>query len=210
MTFLSRLLSLFPSFVVGLASVLFVWLCTADSWLVGLVRFVGLLFVLYGLPVIAHWLHARVYPVVEGVSYLKGEAYSPWWGSHQLQSVYIAFPVLETVLRLMPGVFSAWLRLWGAQIGAQVYWGSIGEIADRGLLTVGDRALIGHRVGLYAHIIKPKRANLLLYVKAIEIGDDAFIGSGSVIGPGVVVSEGAFLEAGSEVYPNKTVEKCTK
>ena len=205
MTLLSRFLALFPGLVVGLASLSFIWLCLADSWGSGLLRFGCLLSALYGLPVMAHRLHARVYPLVEGVSYLKGEQYSPWWGTHQLQSIYIAFPLLESVLRLVPGVFSGWLRLWGAQIGRQVYWGSIGEIADRGLLKVGDRALIGHRTGLYAHIIKPKRDNLLLYVKAIEIGNDAFVGSGSYLGAGVVVTEGAYLESGSEIHPNKTV-----
>ena len=173
MTKLSRLLALFPSSMIGLAVVAFVWLCLAESLWAGLLRFGGLLFVLYGLPLLAYWLHNYFYNVTEGVSYLRGEQYSPWWGAHQIQAIYIAFPILETVLRLVPGVFSAWLRLWGAQIGKGVYWGSIGEIADRGLLKVGDYALIGHRVGFYAHIIKPKRDNLLLYVKAIEIGNDA-------------------------------------
>ena len=205
MTLLSQLLALFPGLVVGSTILSFIWLCLADSWGTGLLRLGCLLFVLYGLPVVIYRLHARFYPIVEGVSYLKGEQYSPWWGSHQLQSIYIAFPLLESVLRLVPGAFSSWLRLWGAQIGRQVYWGSIGEIADRGLLTVGDRTLIGHRVGLYAHIIKPKRDNLLLYVKAIKIGNDAFVGSGSYLGAGVVVTEGAYLESGSEIHPNKTV-----
>ncbi|MEM6598019.1 MAG: DapH/DapD/GlmU-related protein [Cyanobacteria bacterium P01_C01_bin.69] len=205
MTLLSRLLAFFPAAIISLASVSFVWLCLSESWLTGLLRLGNLLFVFYGLPLIAYRLHAKFHPIVEGVSYLKGEQYSPWWGSHQLQSIYIAVPLLESILRLVPGVFSAWLRLWGAKIGKDVYWGSIGEIADRGLLEVGDRTLIGHRVGLYAHIIKPKRDNLLLYVKAIEIGSDAFIGSGSCISAGVVVTEKAYLEAGSEIHPNRTV-----
>ena len=205
MTLLSRLLSFFPSLTIGLASASFVWLCLSNSWTTGLLRFGCLLSVLYLFPLLIYWLHNRFYPVTEGVSYLRGEQYSPWWGAHQIQSIYIAFPILETVLRLIPGAFSAWLRLWGAQIGNQVYWGSMGEIADRGLVRIGDNALIGHRVGFYAHIIKPKRDNLFLYVKAIEIGENAFVGSGSYIGAGVVVTPGAYLESGSEIHPNKTV-----
>ncbi len=205
MTRLSQLLALFPGLMVGIVSLLFIWSCSANSLLIGLLRFGCLLSVLYGFPLLVYRIHCQFHPVSEGVSYLKGEQYSPWWGAHQIQSIYIAFPALETVLRLVPGVFSAWLRLWGSQIGEQVYWGAIGEIAERGLLKVGDRALIGHRVGFYAHIIKPKRNNLLLYVKAIEIGEDAFVGSGSCIGAGVVLTPRAYLEAGSEVHPNKTV-----
>ena len=153
MTWLSRLLSFFPALIMGLAASVFIWICLSDSWQMGSYRLALLLFVLYGLPLIAYRFHAFFYPVEAGISYLRDEHYSPWWGAHQLQAIYIALPVLETVLRIVPGAFSQWLRLWGSQIGRQVYWGSVGEVADRGLLRVGARALIGHRVGLYEHNI---------------------------------------------------------
>lgn len=205
MTLLSSLLALFPSLIIGLAGSVLVWLCVADSWLIGLSRLGLLLFVLYGLPVLIYRLHAWRYPVVEGVSYLQGQHYSPWWGSHQIQAIYITFPLLEAGLRLIPGAFSAWLRLWGAQIGHHVYWTPGLEIADRGLLTLGDRVVMGHRVGLYGHVIKPKRQDLLLYVKRIAIGDDTFVGAGSRLGPGVVVAPGTYLSAGSDLYPNQAI-----
>jgi hypothetical protein len=205
MTLLSTLLTVFPAVIMGLAGMTFVWLCLANSWALGLLRLGLLLFVLYGLPVLTYRCHNRFYPLSEGVSYLRGQQYSPWWGSHQIQLIYIAFPVLETVLRLIPGAFSAWLRLWGAQVGQQVYWTPGLEIADRGLLTVGNRVVLGHRVGLYAHVIKPKRQDLLLYVKRIQIGDDAFVGAGSRLGPGVGVQPGSYLGAGSDLYPNQNI-----
>ena len=163
-------------------------------------------FFLYGLPVVAYRLHNRVYPLSAGITYLQGQAYSPWWGSHQFQLVYIAFPALETLLRLVPGLFSLWLRLWGSQVGQQVYWTPGLEIADRGLLSIGDRVVFGHRVGLSSHIVKPKRDNLMLYVSPITIGDNSFIGAGSNLGPGATVNTGGDLSARSEVYPNKVVE----
>ncbi len=163
------------------------------------------IFFLYGFPVLVYRLHQQIYPLKNGISYLQGENYSPWWGSHQLQLIYIAFPALETLLRLVPGLFSIWLRLWGAQIGKQVYWTPGLEIADRGLLTIGDNVVFGHQVGLYSHIVKPRRDNLMLYLKPITIGDDSFIGAGSYIGPGATITAGSFLAAGSELYPNKTI-----
>ena len=205
MTLLSTLLAFFPSLVVGLAGVTFVWLCVADSWATGLLRMSLLLFVVYGLPVLTYRLHTWRYPISEGVSYLQGKGYSPWWGSHQIQAIYIAIPTLETWLRLVPGAFSTWLRLWGAEVGQQVYWTPGLEIADRGLLTIGDRVVMGHRVGLYAHVIKPKRQDLMLYVKRIHIGDDTFVGAGSRLGPGVAIAAGTYLSAGSDVYPNRAV-----
>lgn len=203
MTRLSRLLAFFPAAIIGLAGWVGLWLCLAPSWQAGIIRFGCLLVVLYGLPLLAYRLHTWVYPISEGVSYLRRQHYSPWWGSHQIQLVYIALPLLETLLRLIPGAFSAWLRLWGAEIGQQVYWTPGLEIADRGLLSIGDRVVIGHRVGLYAHVIKPKRQDLLLYVKRIRIEDDVFVGAGSHLGPGVIVRAGTYLNAGSNVYPNQ-------
>ena len=157
MTLLSKLLSFFPSFTLGVSalSLLYgIWARSPWGLLLGL-------FFLYGLPVLSYRLHSHRYPLTCGISYLQGDVYSPWWGSHQFQVIYVAFPVLETLLRLVPGLFSAWLRLWGAQVGKHVYWTPGLEIADRGLLSIGDGVVFGHRVGLYSHIIKPRRNNLI-------------------------------------------------
>jgi len=201
MTFLSRLLALFPALMVVLMLGAVIYLCSHPG-----IPALGLLLgVIYGLPVLLHRLHQWRYPVKEGISYLRGTDYSPWWGSHQLQAIYIAFPALETVLRLIPGAFSAWLRLWGAKVGQQVYWTPRLEIADRGLLEIGDRVVVGHGVGLYGHAIKPKRENLLLYVKVIKIGSDVFIGGGSRLAPGSEIADGTYLPADTDLYPNRGV-----
>lgn len=201
MTLLSKLLSLFPSLCVGLAIISFSYgLWQRSLWGLPL----GIFF-LYGLPVLAYRLHSRVYSLKSGISYLQRHGYSPWWGSHQFQVIYVAFPALETLLRLVPGLFSAWLRLWGAQVGKQVYWTPGLEIADRGLLSIGDGVVFGHRVGLSSHIVKPRRNNLMLYLKPINIGDGSFIGAGSYIGPGATITAGSYLAARSEIYPNVTI-----
>ncbi|MEM9266428.1 MAG: DapH/DapD/GlmU-related protein [Cyanobacteria bacterium P01_F01_bin.13] len=202
MTLLSTLLSFFPGLILGLAA------CSLGYgiWHHSLSSVMLCIFFLYGLPVIAHRIHSRIYPLTPGISYLQGHDYSPWWGSHQIQAIYIAFPALETLLRLVPGMFSAWLRLWGAHIGKQVYWTPRLEIADRALLSIGDNIIFGHCVGLYSHIVKPRRDNLMLYLKPITIGDNSFIGAGSYIGPGVTVTAGSYLEAGSKIYPHETID----
>lgn len=206
MTLLSTVLSFFSSVTLGLAALSLgygVW--THSLWSLALS-----LFFLYGLPVLAYRLHGWVYPLTPGISYLQGPNYSPWWGSHQFQVIYIAFPALETVLRLVPGLFSAWLRLWGSQIGKQVYWTPSLEIADRGLLSIGDGVVFGQQVGLYSHIVKPRRDNLMLYLNPITIGDHSFIGAGSYIGPGVTIAPGSFLAADSKIYPNETISELEK
>lgn len=200
MTPLSRLLAYFPTAILLLSAASILYLCVHP----GIGAIALLLFTLYGLPVGVYRLHQWRYPVPEGVSYLQGEAYSSWWGSHQIQAIYIAFPALETGLRLIPGAFSCWLRLWGAKVGRQVYWTPRLEIADRGLLEIGDRVVFGHGIGIYSHIIKPRRQDLMLYVKPVKIGNDVFLGAGSQFAPGAVVADGTYLPVATHLYPNQT------
>jgi hypothetical protein len=202
MTWLSTLLAFFPVLVMLLAGGFFLAICISPS--IGTV--LSLLFSLYGLPLLIYRIHAHFYSELEGVSYLQGKEYSHWWGSHQIQAIYVAFPALETVLRLIPGIFSFWLRLWGSKVGTGVYWTPHLEIADRGLLEIGDRVIFGHQVGLYPHIIKPRKQDLMLYVKKIKIENDVFLGAWNHIGPGVVVQAGTYIPVFTHVYPNQTID----
>ncbi|MDZ7993746.1 MAG: acyltransferase [Nostoc sp. EfeVER01] len=202
MTVISKILSFFPTFILLLTGAAIIYLAYSPNIFSILAVFLSI----YGLPVLVYRLHECVYPVREGISYLLGEEYSPWWGTHQIQVIYIAIPVLEAVLRLIPGVFSCWLRLWGAKVGRDVYWTTRLEIADRSLLEIGDRVVIGHGVGIYCHIIKPRKQNLMLYVKKVKIGSNVFVGAGSNLAPGVVVADGSYLPAATRLYPNQKVQ----
>lgn len=202
---LGRLMALWPLIHVSLVS-----LATWVNPLAGVA-------VLYLLPPLLHRVHQRFFPIREGMSRLVGPGYVPWWGSHQLQVLYIALPWLEGLLRVC-GLYSPWLRLWGAKVGRRVYWTPRVDLADRSLLEVGDDVVFGHRVSIFAHVIVPTRRrgaapgpapgggeNLSLYVRRVRIGDRAFIGAGTGMGPGVQVGEGAYVPLQSELYPNSRV-----
>ncbi|MBD2046414.1 acyl transferase [Coleofasciculus sp. FACHB-64] len=199
MTFLGTILSCFPALVILIAIASFLGIC----FFPGIFSISAFFLSLYGFPLLVYRLHERFYPVKEGISYLGSKEYSPWWGSHQIQLIYIAFPALETLIRLIPGAFSLWLRLWGAKVGKGVYWTPQLEIADRGLIEVGNRAVFGHGVGIYSHIIKPRKQDLMLYVKKVKIGSNVFLGAWNHIGPGVVVEEGTYVPVATHIYPNK-------
>jgi acetyltransferase-like isoleucine patch superfamily enzyme len=164
-------------------------------------------FAVYGLPLCLFRLLTRVCPVREGISHLEAPRYSAWWGSHQLQVLYLSVPALEALLRLVPGLFSLWLRAWGSTVGRAVYWTPGLEVADRSLLAIGDRVIVGHRVGLYSHVVTPRNGHLVLYVKRISIGCDVFVGAGSQIGPGARIDDGACLPVRSDLYPNTHIRK---
>jgi hypothetical protein len=156
--------------------------------------------VVYLLPPLLHRLHGRVFPLREGVHALVGTAYVPWWGSHQLQLPFVAFPALEALLRVL-GLYSPWLRLWGARVGRRVYWTPLVEITDRTLLEIGDDVVVGHKCGFYAHAVKPARGALHVFLKRIRVGSGAFLGAGSGFGPGAVVEAGAYLPLRTEIFP---------
>ena len=199
MTLLSILLSWFPTIIISLALGSFVSICIHPNF----INIFCLIFVIYGIPLIAYRIHNLFYPLEEGITYLLDKEYSPWWGSHQIQIIYIAFPFLEILLRLIPGLFSIWLQLWGAKIGKNIYWTPKLEIADRGLIEVGDWVIFGYNSQLYSHVIKPKNDNLMLYLKKIKIGNNVFIGAGCRLGPGVKIKDETFIPVTTDLYPNK-------
>lgn len=162
--------------------------------------------VLYLWPLLAWRLHQWVFPLETGMSDLAAPEYSPWWGGHQIQWIYIAFPALETALRMVPGLFSLWLRLWGSRIGRGVFWTPHVEITDRSLLELGDGVIVGHQAGFYGHVIAPRGETLRLLVRPVRIGERAFLGAGSRFGPGVRVEAGALVPVRSELGPGRKVK----
>lgn len=199
MTPLSQCLTLFPGVIIILAllSLLFFVITGHWWWLT------CLLFIIYGLPPVIYRIHGIFYPIKPGISYLLGKKYSPWWGSHQIQLIYSTFPTLERILHFIPGLFSLWLRLWGAQIGQQVYWTPSVTILDRSLISIGDRVVFGHQVTLVSHAIKPKQNNLMLYVEKITIGNGVFVSAAVGIGPGVKIGDQSYVPFGKRLFPRE-------
>lgn len=208
MTKLSWVLAWFPASVLFWSGLCVLGVLALPSWGAKGGALLALGVSLYLYPVAVYRLLLRYKPLAMPLrEELTGERYSHWWGSHQTQVIYLVLPVLERGLRVVPGLYSAWLRLWGAEVGRQVYWTPNIEVHDRGLLQVGDGVVLGHEVKLVAHVVMPHRQQLRLYAKPIVLGSGAFIGAGSVLGPGVQVAPGAQLPVRSEGRINQHFEK---
>ena len=159
---------------------------------------------IYLLPVAVYRLHNALFALHEGISDLAKPQYSPWWGGHQCQILFIMFPSLEMIFTLVPGLFSLWLRLWGSQIGKGVYWTPRLEILDRGLLEIGDHVVVGFYVVFASHMIKPGRqGEMSLYVKRIVIGSQSLLGAGTHIGPGIEVPAKTVVPVQSVLAPRQ-------
>ena len=203
MSFLGKLISLFPllhGLLIVASAVVFVVTPTAVS-------FVAILASIYLFPLLTFRVHNRVCRLEEG-TYSIVQGYSPWYGTHMIQTMFIAFPRLETALRLVPGVFAMWLRLWGSKVGRNVYFTPHFEVADRSLLDIGNNCVFGYDVKIASHVISPSRElGLKIYIKKVIIEDGGFVGATSRLAPGVHVKKGALVKATTNVYPDTVVEK---
>lgn len=111
-----------------------------------------------------------------------------WWALLQLQMLFGRLPQLEEVLRLVPGVYSMWLRLWGARIGRLTFWSPGTVILDRSYLVVGDDVVFGAGVRVNPHVMTKNAAGTTeLILATVKIGDRVSVGGY------------ALLTAGSEI-----------
>lgn len=182
-------------------------LLAALAWAVSFRSVLGVLALVYAVPPLCHRVLTAFLPLKPGVYDLRRREFNVWWAAHQLQSLYVAVPALEALLRLVPGLYSAWLRLWGSDIGRGVYWTPRMEVLDRALLCVGDGVVFGHKVELYGHTVMPKGGRLALYVNRVSVGDGAFVGAGSRLAPGVRVEPGAVVPILTDLYMNARFKK---
>ena len=201
MTLRARVFGLVPALWLLLAGTALAYVALRP----GIASIAALLFVVYLAPVLCYRVHELAWPLLPGLSRLDTPQYSPWWGGHQFQVMYSALPALEAMLRLVPGLYSLWLRAWGSRIGRAVYWTPLVEITDRALLEVGDGAVFGHRVGCYPHFVTRRHGGLYLYVKPIRIGAGAMLGAGSRLGPGARIAAGADLRVLTDVGMDQRV-----
>lgn len=195
MTLLGRIAMFFPAVHLALsAAALVAFLCAPGIGALALS-----VFTVYLLPPFAFRLYSLRFPPRDGTWLLNRPARSDWWVAHQLQLSYAALPSLEALLRVIPGAYSAWLRLWGSRVGKRVHWTPNIDIIDRHMTDVGDDVVFGHRMTCTSHIItKKKNGNIVLTVRRVSFGSGVVIGAGARIGPGVRVPDNAIVPYDAE------------
>ncbi len=119
--------------------------------------------------------------------------------------------LLKLIAKNIPGykIRCKLLKMAGYIIGEKVYIGEdliiIDELDDIGMIKIGDRVAIAERVTLVISsnsnfsklrsILSDKHGN-------IEIGDDAWLGTGCIIMPNIKIGNGAVVGAGAVVTKN--------
>lgn len=161
-----------------------------------LTRLTSAFVALYLLPPVAARciLHRR--PIPAGRIAIGSKEFLCWWITFQLQGVFCRITFLEELLRLVPGLYSLWLRLWGSRVGRLVYWSPGTAITDRSFLDIGDDVVLGASVRLNAHVLaKNQKGGMDLVLAPVKIGDRAVIGGYSLLTAGTEVSPGEVTHA---------------
>lgn len=127
-------------------------------------------------------------------------------GEYQIQLVLNSFNGFESVLRMIPGVYSFWLRLWGAKIGKGITWTPTVKILDRAYVSIGNYVIFGYGVSLAPHVITPTARGIQLYLAKIIVEDQCFLGALAGLGPGVTLESRSFVPFSKNVYPNSVVK----
>ena len=136
-----------------------------------------------------------------GVS-MESRQFLLWWFTSQWQAIFNRLPAIEEAMRLVPGLYSAWLRLWGARVGRFVYWTPGLRILDRSLINVGGGAAFGAGVRISPHVLMMDAdGRPALRVGVVKIGAGALVGAYSILPAGCWVAAGEATPATLAMRP---------
>lgn len=145
---------------------------------------------LYLVPPLLARLVRLLVTIPEGAIPVGSAAFFGWWILFQLQVIFCRFPALEELLRLMPSLYSFWLRLWGAGIGRFTYWGAGTLILDRPFLSIGDDVVLGAGIRLNPHVLnRNSHGQLELLLATVKIGNRAQVGGYSLLTAGTQIAD---------------------
>lgn len=162
----------------------------AFPWATPGARAAAALGVLYLLPPLLGGLLFRWAKPAEGRVRVGSRDYFLWWALLNLQVIFGRLAFLEELLRLVPGLYSGWLRLWGARIGRLTYWGAGTTILDRSFLDVGDDVVFGAGVRIAPHLhARNRHGEPVLLLGTVRIGDRAEIGGYSLLAAGARIAD---------------------
>jgi hypothetical protein len=178
-----------------------VGIITLTAMTTGWWKIASLLGSLYVLPALVGRIILWIRPISGGTYKMGTSQFLTWWATAQCQMIFCRLPFLEETLRLVPGIYSLWLRLWGAKIGRLTFWSPGLKILDRSFLKVGDDVVFGAGARLNAHVLTEQDEEQVLQLSQIVIGDRTLIGGYSLLTAGTVIEPDQTLKAFSLSQP---------
>lgn len=159
-----------------------------------------LLFVYIFPPLMTRLLH-RVYGIPQGSYTIEDIGFKVWWLTAQLQALYLRFSFLEEILRIIPFIYSGWLRLWGSQIGSRIYWSPKTVVLDRSHLQLGSNIVVGYGAVFAPHHYNRSENLFELIIAKCVVEDGVILGGASGLGPGARVAKNETLPSTFPLAP---------
>ncbi|NMD07276.1 MAG: hypothetical protein GYA66_04780 [Phyllobacteriaceae bacterium] len=196
----SLLLNFLP--LANLAAGLFTVTWLASSWTDGVLLAAAWLFVL---PALLGRLIMMIFGRPAGRLHQGERAYRVWWALTQLQMPFNRIPLLEELLRLIPGLYAAWIWLWGGHLSPLAYVAPGVVITDRFAISVGRGAVLGTRSSFAGHMaFREATGAWCVVVAAPDVGAHALVGGDAGLGPGARLLAGQSLPYGRKLGPHAT------
>jgi hypothetical protein len=181
---------------VPLLHVLCVLLILLYPWARPAWRILGAAAALYLAPPLAARMLLAAAPFRKSVIAMGTRDFFTWWALLAFQVIFCRFPALEEALRVVPALYSFWLRLWGSRIGRLVYWSPGTQVLDRSFLDIGDDVIFGAGVRLNPHVLaRNASGELELVLAPVKIGARAIVGGYSLLTAGTEILPGECLQA---------------
>jgi hypothetical protein len=150
-------------------------------------RWPATLAVLYLLPPLLGRLVVAITRLREGRIAAGSGPFFAWWTLANLQVLFTRLPFLEELLRVVPGVYGLWLRLWGSRVSSTVYWAPGLQILDRGYVEIGDMVVFGAGARVVPHVfLKNAAGEMELILARVSIGNRCLVGGYSLLAAGTV------------------------
>jgi hypothetical protein len=129
-------------------------------------------------------------------------AYRVWWALTQFQILFNRAPWLEELLRLVPGLYALWIRLWGGQLSFFAYVAPQVLITDRHAVRVERGAVLGMRSVLCGHLVqRDDNGRWLVLAAAPVVESEAILGGDCRMAPGAILRAGQVLPVGRFIKP---------
>jgi len=165
-------------------------------------RIACLLAWLYLVPPVLARLTLAAFGRPAGRLTLDAPGYRVWWFLTQLQLVFNRLPWLEELLRLVPGLYPAWIGLWGGRLSPFAFVGPGVLITDRHAVRVERGAVLGLNSALAGHmVIRDDEGRFAIVVGTPTVEREAILGGDSGLGPGATLRAGHLLPTGRRVAP---------
>ena len=165
-------------------------------------------FTLYLLPALVVRAVMAIGGRPQGLLHQDSGGFKRWWFAFQCQTVFNRLPWLEELLRLVPGLYALWIRMWGGRVSPRCYIAPGATLLDRWAVEVQTGAVLGYGCLLVAHLgTRGVDGRGMLLVAAPCVQQDAIVGGLAKLGPGATLLAGQVLPTGRHLGPYATWPK---